>query len=75
MNSFAVLLRGPRAAQGLGVQSVASGAAPKRRRGDLDGLNDRQLRDAGIDPVRAGRGKAIATDSATVARLQGLSHG
>jgi len=41
----------------------------------LDGLNDRQLRDAGIDPVRAGRGKAIATDSATVARLQGLSHG
>ena len=40
---------------------------------ELAALSDRQLRDAGIDPSLAGRGKAVAVSAATLCRLQSLS--
>jgi uncharacterized protein YjiS (DUF1127 family) len=48
-------------------------AAAQQR--ELAELTDRQLRDAGIDPALAGRGKAAAVDSSTLLRLLTLSHG
>jgi uncharacterized protein YjiS (DUF1127 family) len=42
-------------------------AAAQRR--ELAQLSDRQLRDAGIDPALAGRGKAVAVDRSTLLRL------
>jgi uncharacterized protein YjiS (DUF1127 family) len=36
---------------------------------ELARLSDRQLRDAGIDPTLAGRGKAVAVDRTTLLRL------
>jgi uncharacterized protein YjiS (DUF1127 family) len=42
-------------------------AAAQRR--ELARLTDRQLRDAGIDPALAGRGKAVAVDRTTLLRL------
>jgi uncharacterized protein YjiS (DUF1127 family) len=42
-------------------------------RRELAQLSDRQLRDAGIDPALAGRGKAAAVDKASVLRLLSLS--
>ena len=46
-------------------------AAAQRR--ELAQLSDRQLRDAGIDPALAGRGKAVAVDRSTRLRLLTLS--
>jgi uncharacterized protein YjiS (DUF1127 family) len=46
-------------------------AAAQRR--ELAQLSDRQLRDAGIDPALAGRGKAAAVDRSTLQRLLTLS--
>jgi uncharacterized protein YjiS (DUF1127 family) len=48
-------------------------AAAQRR--ELAQLSDRQLRDAGIDPALAGRGKAVAVDRSTLLRLLTLSQG
>jgi uncharacterized protein YjiS (DUF1127 family) len=48
-------------------------AAAQRR--ELAQLSGRQLRDAGIDPALAGRGKAIAVDRSTLLRLLTLSQG
>jgi uncharacterized protein YjiS (DUF1127 family) len=48
-------------------------AAAQRR--ELAQLSERQLRDAGIDLSLAGRGKAVAIDSAALRRLQSLSFG
>jgi uncharacterized protein YjiS (DUF1127 family) len=48
-------------------------AAAQRR--ELAQLSDRQLRDAGIDPALAGRGKAVAVDRSTLFRLLTLSPG
>jgi uncharacterized protein YjiS (DUF1127 family) len=48
-------------------------AAAHRR--ELAQLSDRQLRDAGIDPALAGRGKAVAVDRSTLLRLLTLSQG
>jgi uncharacterized protein YjiS (DUF1127 family) len=42
-------------------------AAAQQR--ELAQLSDRQLRDAGIDPALAGRGKAAAVDRSTLRRL------
>ena len=42
-------------------------AAAQQR--ELAQLTDRQLRDAGIDPALAGRGKAVAVDRTTLLRL------
>jgi uncharacterized protein YjiS (DUF1127 family) len=42
-------------------------AAAQRR--ELARLTDRQLRDAGIDPALAGRGKAVSVDRTTLLRL------
>jgi uncharacterized protein YjiS (DUF1127 family) len=39
----------------------------------LRALSDRQLRDAGIDPALAGRGKAVAVSAASLCRLQSRS--
>jgi uncharacterized protein YjiS (DUF1127 family) len=49
------------------------GAAAQRR--ELARLSDRQLRDAGIDPALAGRGKAVAVDRSTLLRLLALWQG
>jgi uncharacterized protein YjiS (DUF1127 family) len=46
-----------------------------RQRRQLAQLDDWQLRDAGIDPALAGRGKAIAVDMAAHVRLQSLGVG
>jgi uncharacterized protein YjiS (DUF1127 family) len=46
-------------------------AAAQRR--ELAQLSDDQLRDAGIDPALAGRGKAAAVDRSTLLRLLSLS--
>ena len=46
-------------------------AAAQQR--ELAQLSDRQLRDAGIDPASAGRGKAVAVDRSTLLRLRTLS--
>jgi uncharacterized protein YjiS (DUF1127 family) len=48
-------------------------AAAQRR--ELAQLSDRQLRDAGIDPALAGRGKAAAVERSTLRRLLTLSQG
>jgi uncharacterized protein YjiS (DUF1127 family) len=48
-------------------------AAAQRR--ELVRLSDRQLRDAGIDPALAGRGKAVAVDRSTLLRLLSLWQG
>jgi uncharacterized protein YjiS (DUF1127 family) len=48
-------------------------AAAHRR--ELAQLSDRQLRDAGIDPALAGRGKAAAVGRSTLRRLLTLSQG
>ncbi|WP_353005985.1 DUF1127 domain-containing protein [Mesorhizobium sp. M0976] len=48
-------------------------AAAQRR--ELAQLSDRQLRDAGIDPALAGRGKAAAVDRTSLLRLPSLSSG
>jgi hypothetical protein len=42
-------------------------------RRELAQLSDRQLRDAGIDPALAGRGKAAVLDRSTLLRLLTLS--
>jgi hypothetical protein len=42
---------------------------------ELAQLSDRQLRDAGIDPALAGRGKAAAVERSTLLRLLTLSQG
>jgi uncharacterized protein YjiS (DUF1127 family) len=42
---------------------------------ELAQLSDRQLRDAGIDPALAGRGKAAAVKRSTLLRLLTLSQG
>jgi uncharacterized protein YjiS (DUF1127 family) len=49
------------------------GAAAQQR--ELAQLSGRQLRDAGIDPAVAGRGKAIAVDRSSLLRLLTLSQG
>jgi hypothetical protein len=48
-------------------------AAAQRR--ELARLSDRQLRDAGIDPALAGRGKAVAVDRSSLLRLLSLRQG
>jgi len=48
-------------------------AAAQRR--ELARLSDRQLRDAGIDPALAGRGKAVAIDRSSLLRLLALWQG
>jgi uncharacterized protein YjiS (DUF1127 family) len=48
-------------------------AAAQRR--ELARLSDRQLRDAGIDPALAGRGKAVAVDRSSLLRLLSLWQG
>jgi uncharacterized protein YjiS (DUF1127 family) len=48
-------------------------AAAQQR--ELAQLSGRQLRDAGIDPAVAGRGKAIAVDRSSLLRLLTLSQG
>jgi hypothetical protein len=45
----------------------------KAQRRELAQLNDRQLRDAGIDPALAGRGKAVAVDRTIRVYLETLS--
>src|ERR671919_978962 len=45
------------------------------QRRELAQLSDRQLRDAGIDPALAGRGKAVAVDRSTLLRLLTLWQG
>jgi uncharacterized protein YjiS (DUF1127 family) len=49
------------------------GAAAQRR--ELARLSDRELRDAGIDPALAGRGKALAVDRSSLLRLLALWQG
>jgi uncharacterized protein YjiS (DUF1127 family) len=39
---------------------------------ELAGLSDRQLRDAGIDPSLAGRGKAVAVSAAALCHVRSL---
>jgi hypothetical protein len=41
----------------------------------LAALSNRQLRDAGVDPSLAGRGKAAVVSAATLRHLQSLSWG
>jgi hypothetical protein len=43
---------------------------PGRR--EVCALDDRQLGDAGIDPMRAGRGKAAAGSAIALANLQSM---
>ncbi len=43
-----------------------------RARREIRALSDRQLRDCGIDPMHAGRGKAAAVSAVTLANLQSM---
>ncbi|WP_207486112.1 hypothetical protein [Arenibaculum pallidiluteum] len=45
------------------------------RRNDLAELDARQLHDAGIDPVRAGRAKAVDVSAAELRRMNSLAIG
>ena len=63
------------AAHSLAVASdtIAQARKSRAQRRALAQLDDRQLRDAGIDPALAGRGKAVAVDRAALLRLETLS--
>ena len=77
----AVVSRTTRLARSIGrlLRLMRTGVARRRRtarqRCQLAQLSDQQLRDAGIDPALAGRGKAIAVDMAAHLRLQSLGFG
>lgn len=53
---------------------IATALKSFRQRWLLAALSDRQLRDAGIDPTLAGRGKAAAASALTL-RLQSMRAG
>jgi uncharacterized protein DUF1127 len=59
----------------LACTAVAGRLRAARQRRQLAQLSERQLRDAGIDPALAGRGKAIAVDMIAHLRLQSLGLG
>lgn len=46
----------------------------RRNRREVAALDDRQLRDAGIDPVEAGRGRAAAIDPLKAVTLTGMGY-